>query len=142
MQRLAYGTRLVLTAQGVPQERLRGAAGRSAIRELAALWPLGGGVRELEAAEEGPSWAAASSQGYLMAHAFPARGGLVLVAFAVGEAPTARFLERAEQAFEMGVYELQRSRYGALLPQDPAGLERALLGERFVARARLVPSVG
>ena len=141
MQRLAYGTWLVMEARNVERERLHDRVLQGAVRDLAGVWPVGSVVECGRVADDGPTHAVAGPQGHLTLHAFPVAGGLVITAFAVGAAPVARFVERAEKVFDLGVYELQSSRFGVLWPRQPEVLERLLPGERFVARARLVPTL-
>ncbi len=106
------------------------------------MWPLGAGVRAYDVEDGGASVISLGSQGFVVLHAFPEERWLVAVAFAVGEAPVTGFVERIEQIYDLGVYDLQRSRYGVLFQHGLEAVERLLLGERFVARARMVPSVG
>jgi hypothetical protein len=142
LERLLYGTWLVVSARGVEAAQLRGAAVREGLERLAAVWPLGADRRFFEIEEEGVSRGVVGSQGQAAVHAFPLEGWLVVTAFAVAEVPVGRFMERVEQVFDLSVYDLQRSRYGALWPGEGSGLERGLRGERFLARARSVPRVG
>ena len=141
MQRLAYGTWLVIAARNVERERLGERTLLEAAQRLAAAWPLGAAVQGRVLGQDGPTHAVAGPRGSLLLHAFPGEEGLVVAAFCVGEVSPARFVERVEQIFGLSVYDLQSGRYGALLPQNRDVFERLLLGERFMARARLVPTL-
>jgi len=139
LQQLAYGTRITIDARHLA---LEGREVEARAEALAAAWPLGGGLRRYRVENGGATLAFLGSQGSLLLHAFPGEAHLSLVAFTVGAVSAAAFVARVVELFELGVYDLRRGRYGHFFPQEEALLERVLLGERFLARARLMPNVG
>lgn len=139
MQQLAFGTRIVVDARDVDTDSLNLTEGAAV---LAAAWPLGGRVRRVQVGNDGVTLAFLGSQGFMLLHTFPSQKRLSLVAFTVGEVSTAAFLAHAEQILEMKIYDLRRSRYGHGFPKDEELLERVLLGERFLAYARVGLSLG
>ncbi|WP_456414341.1 hypothetical protein [Oceanithermus profundus] len=139
MQQLAYGTRITIDARHLALESMEVEARAQA---LADAWPLGGGLRRHRVEDGGVTLAFLGSQGSLLLHVFPEEARLTVVAFTVGAVSAAAFVARVEELFELGVYDLRRSRYGHFFPQEEALLERVLLGERFLAKARAAATVG
>lgn len=138
MQQLAYGTRITIDARHLT---LDGQEVEDRAAKLAAAWPLGGGLRRHRIEDGGVTLAFLGSQGSLLLHAFPDEARLTVVAFTVGAVSAAAFVARVEELFELGVYDLRRSRYGHFFPREQALLERVLLGERFLAKARAAATV-
>ncbi|HGY08993.1 MAG TPA: hypothetical protein ENK37_02910 [Oceanithermus profundus] len=136
MERLVFGTRIVMEARGLDGGRFERPVLSEALEALARLWPLGGSVERL-ALEPDASEVHRGSRGYVILHAFPERGALVIEAFTEGHAPMADFVEAVEGRFDLTAYALQRTRYGNTLPAGEAALRQALKGLRFWANARM-----
>ncbi len=136
MERLVFGTHIVVEVRGLEPDRFERSALSETLAELASHWPLGRWLGRL-ALEPEASEVRRGSRGYLILHAFPERDVLVIEAFTEGQAPMAAFVAAVEERFDPATYGLQRTRYGSTLPAQAAALRHALKGLRFWARARV-----
>lgn len=139
MKRLACGTHLILDGFGVEA----GVAGDDRIdRFLDALtefWPLGEGERYRFRLESGSSAVQTGRHGYALLHFFEKEGWLVADMFTAAEADPTAAATIIERAFELSRFDLRLTRRSRLFPEDESELEKAVLGERHYAQARLTP---
>lgn len=138
---LAYGMHLVYDGTHADPSRLAdGALVRRTVARIAAL--LGAEAREAEEVvvlEEagGVSAAVHLAEAAVVLHAFPGLATLCLDVFSVQRRQAETLYRPVEEAFAVGRSNSRRaSRARSPHPNDRAGLERRLSGERAYAEAR------
>jgi len=139
LKQLAYGTHLIFDGFGVEAE-LAGDAARvnGFLDSLAEFWPLGASRRSVYELPDGLSAVQAGRYGHAVLHFF-SEGWLVVDMFTAQDADPTAAAAIIERAFEPSRFDLRITRRSHALPKDAAELERAVLGERHYARARLTP---
>ena len=140
MQKLAFGTHLILDGYGVELDLQTYTDRLNRFMDaLEEFWPLSEGERYHFEVGKGSSAIQTGRHGYVLLHFFIEEGWLVADMFTAADADPTAAAAIIERAFELSRFDMRLTRRGRFLPREADALKRAVLGERHYAQARLTP---